>query len=103
MCFSMAGMGNGKKSTLSAWLEYLLLEIVRFSMTGLCHGFKCYCQHVWNLSWLKLPVLACLRYDNVKNDILSIAGMCHGHITIVSFSMCFNLTGIYHGQKSCPW
>jgi hypothetical protein len=81
------------KSSVSAWLEYVMVQIVSFCMAGLRHGQNCPFQHVWIMSRSKLSVSACLDYAMVKIVRFNISGLCHGQI--VSFSM----SGLCHCQN----
>jgi hypothetical protein len=113
------------KLSVPAYLEYVIVKIVRFSMSGRleCHGQNRLFQHSWNLSRSKLSVLACLEYVMVNIVRFSLAGMYHGqyrqfpHVwkTIIchgqnrqfqygwnvlwSKSSKFSMIGMCHGQN----
>jgi hypothetical protein len=59
-----------------AWLEYVMVKIVSFSMANMCHGQNRQFQHVWNMSWSKLSVSACLELM-VKIVSFRMAGLRH--------------------------
>jgi hypothetical protein len=73
--------------SVSAWLEYVVVKIVSFSMSGMCCGHKCQFQVAWNMSWANTSVSACPECDQTsvsacliyvldKNVHFSMAGMC---------------------------
>jgi hypothetical protein len=43
-----------------------MVKIVRFSMSGMCHGQNCLFQHAWNMLWSQWSVSACLECIMVK-------------------------------------
>jgi hypothetical protein len=95
------------KSSVSAWLQCVMVKIVSFSMSrnvkakivhfsmaGMCHSKKSSgseCLEDWKMSWSKSSVSAWLECDMVTIVHFSMSEMCNGQNKIVSFGMAVRL------------
>jgi hypothetical protein len=61
--FSKAGTRLSKKMSVSAWLEFAMVKVIRFSMTGIVI--------------VKIVSLVCLDNVMVKIVHFSMSGLCH--------------------------
>jgi hypothetical protein len=58
---------------VSAWLDYVVIKIASFSMSGMCGGQNHILQHVWNVLWSKKLVSAWLECVVVKINKTTLA------------------------------
>ena len=117
--FSMAGLCRGQnrhsmiglnvswsESSLSAWLECVVVQIITLSMAGMCRGLNRHFQHGWNVTWSKSPLSAWLTCDLFK--IVTSACLDCAWVRIDTFSMAgispgpnqhsehgWNVSGVY--------
>jgi hypothetical protein len=79
---------NGLRSlsSVSAWLECVVVKILSISMSGMFCDQNNQFQYWWDMSWSKLSVSACLECIESKIVSFSMDNMCCG-CKIVSFSM----------------
>jgi hypothetical protein len=78
------------------------VKIVSFSLSGMCLGQNCQFQHVWNVSWSKLSVSACLKWNVSWSLLLVSARLECVVVKIVSFSMSGMLLG-HNSQFQHVW